>query len=268
MDFLLPVLIAIAAWWSSTVVLLFRAGMARSSYRRTLLGATVALGVGLYALAASRDDVSPFGAYLGFIGALAVFGWHEVSYLFGFVSGPRPEACSPDCRGWQRFVLGVKASAYHELAVVATVGIVAFAMQGADNRTGLWTLVVLWLMRWSAKLNIFLGVPNLHSEFWPDHLAYLVSFARERSMNGLFPLSVIAGTTAATLLIVAAVNGDPGSGERTAALLLATLTALATLEHWLLILPVSDERIWQPGLRARSPATAAAARGEAGNGSC
>lgn len=266
MDFFLPALVATLLWWASTIVILYRAGMQRCTYRATLLGATAMLVAGVVLVAAGRTDTSSVGAYLGFAGALAIFGWHEVSYLFGFVNGPRPKPCPANCSGWERFRYGVKTSLYHELAVLATVAAIGFLSSGAGNKVGFWTLVVLWLMRWSAKLNIFLGVPNLHSEFWPEHLAYLKSYVRERSMNGLFPLSIIAGTTSATLLFVTAVNAPPGSGARTGAVLLGTLVSLATLEHWLLITPVSDERLWQVGLRSRRTAAATAGQGEAGGG--
>lgn len=265
MDLLLPVLVAVAAWWLATVIILYRVRLPSRTYARTLVGATGLLLVGICTLVLTRNDVSVFGAYAAFFAALALFGWHEVSYLLGMVSGPRPEACPAECRGWQRFVLGVKTCVYHELAVVATAVLLAWLLADAPNRLGLWTLVVLWLMRWSAKLNIFLGVRNLHAEFWPEHLAYLKSFARESSMNALFPLSIIVGTTVVALLVVAAVGSEPGSAGRTGATLLATLLALATLEHWFLILKLPDELLWQPGLRSGSaravPATSAEGSG-------
>jgi len=263
--YLIPIVVAIVAWWLSTVVILYRAGLPRHSFRRTLIGATgvALLGVGL--LYVSLDDRSPTGAYLAFFGALAVFAWHEVSYLFGFVSGPKPQACPEHCSGWARFVRGVNTCIYHELAVVASVLALALATFGAANQVGLWTLTILWLMRWSAKMNIFLGVPNLHVEFWPEHLAYLRSFVRERSMNALFPLSIIVATTFIALLVVAAAEAAPGSADRTGATLLATLLTLATLEHWLLILRLPDELLWQPGLRSRRGPRIAPA--DAGTGS-
>ena len=181
-----------------------------------------------------------------------------MSYLFGFVSGPRPEACPPDTRGWRRFVLGVKASVYHELAIVATAVALAVLTFGSSNRVGLWTFIVLWLMRWSAKLNIFLGVRNLHAEFWPEHLGYLQSFTRTRPMNELFPWSIAAAVLALFGLGFLAAKAGAGSPERTGAVLLATLLALAMLEHCLLMLNVRDELLWRPGMRSRRDSGAAA----------
>lgn len=267
MDYAIPALVAIGLWWLSTVVILYRSGLSRASFGRTLAGATGCALIGMYALVISRDDVSPAGAYLAFVGAVSFFGWHEVSYLFGFVSGPRPRECPDDCSGWQRFVSGVKTCLYHELAVVATVALLAVYTWDAPNKIGLWTLVVLWLMRWSAKMNIFLGVPNLHVEFWPEHLAYLKSFTRVRSMNALFPWSIIVSSTFVVMLVAAAVEAAPGSGERTGAVLLATLLGLATLEHWFLVLRLPDELIWTPGLRSREAPAPKAVSPDAASGS-
>lgn len=251
MGFALPIVFAVLAWWLSTVVIIYRAGKPRRSFAATLAGATAVLAIGIYAILVSRDDASVSGAYLAFLGGLAIWGWHEVSYLFGFISGPRPEACPPGCTGWQRFVLGVKACLYHELAVIATAGALALVLWQADNRVGLWTFVILWLMRWSAKLNIFLGVRNLHEEFWPEHLSYLKSFVSRRPMNELFPVSVLLATIGVGVLAFSAVTAGDDMATRAGATLLATLLSLATVEHWLLVLRVNDDALWRPGMRSR-----------------
>lgn len=251
MDYALPVGFAIAAWWLSTVILIYRAGLPRASFAKTLAATTAVMLLGVAALLASRSADSASGAYVAFLGALAIWGWHEVTYLFGFISGPRPEACPPNCRGWRRFVLGVKTCVYHELAIVATAAAMAAVFWEAPNRVGLWTFLILWLMRWSVKLNIFLGVRNLHEEFWPDHLQYLKTFVRRRRMNELFPISIIAASSCLALLVFVAIGAGDNGAERTGATLLATLMALAILEHWLLVLRISDGPLWSPGMRSR-----------------
>ncbi len=251
MDFALPITFAVAAWWISTVVIIYRAGMPRGSFAATLVGATAMMLLGICALVISRDDASASGAYLAFIGALAIWGWHEVSYLFGFISGPRPEACPPGIGGWQRFVLGVKTCFYHEIAVIATVVAIAALTLQSDNRVGLWTFMILWLMRWSAKLNIFLGVRNLHEEFWPEHLAYLKSFVRRRPMNELFPVTMLASVAGLVALTFLAVTAGDDALRRTGATLLATLLALAVIEHLFLVARISDDALWRAGMRSR-----------------
>lgn len=251
MDYVLPVAYAVGIWWLSTVALLYRAGLPRRTYPATMAGASAVLLLALFALVATRDDPSTGGAYVAFAAAVAVWGWHELSYLFGYVTGPRPAPCPPECSGRQRFFYGVGACLYHELAIVATAAVIAALCWDAPNRVGLWSFVILWLMRWSAKLNIFLGVRNLHDEYWPEQLQYLKTFVRERSMNELFPLSVLAATAGIALLVLAAVNADADGARRAGATLLATLLTLATLEHWLLMLKLPDDALWRPGLRSR-----------------
>lgn len=251
MDFLLPVLFVLALWWLSTVVLLFRTGLPTSTFTATVLAAAVAAVAGFAAVLVTRDMASAAAAYIAFTGALAIWGLLEISYLLGFVSGPRPQSCPAGATMRQRFVFGVRACLYHELTILATAALLAAVTWGAVNRVALWTFVIVWLMRWSTKLNIFLGVRNLHHEFWPSHLRYLQSYARERSMNPLFPWSVAGAVLLIVMLAAEAVTSGHLPAERTAAMLLASLLALATLEHLFLMLRVPDDALWRLGTRAR-----------------
>jgi putative photosynthetic complex assembly protein 2 len=257
MDYALPIGFAVFAWWLSTVVLIYRAGMPRATFTTTMTMSTVVMLLGAWALIATRNDTSTTGAYLAFVGALSVWGWHEVSYLFGFVAGPRPKPCPPGTSGWARFALGVKTCAYHEALVIATAGVLAAVFWTSPNRVGLWTFVILWLMRWSAKLNIFLGVRNLHAEYWPEHLRYLESFVRRRNMNELFPASIIIATIGLAVLGGVAISSAEDPARRAGALLLATLLFLAILEHGFLILRIRDDALWAPGMRSRRNGPAA-----------
>ena len=122
---------------------------------------------------------------------------------------------------------------------------------GAPNQVGLWTFLLLWGMRQSAKLNFFLGVLNLGEQFIPAHLVYLKSFLRQRPMNVLMPFSITGGTVVATILVQRA--NEPGiDGARAAGLtFLITMLALAVLEHWVLVLPLPFEKLWSWVLRLR-----------------
>ena len=113
--------------------------------------------------------------------------------------------------------------------------------------------MVLWVMRLSAKLNVFLGVPNLNEEFLPEHLRYLKSFLTKKPMNLLFPVSV----TLATIVTRAGRAGCRGRRKRARSsrrrcTFLGTLLALAILEHWFLVLPLPDAALWSWILGARA----------------
>jgi len=105
-------------------------------------------------------------------------------------------------------------------------------------------------MHESARLNVFLGVRNVNAQFLPPHLAYLKSFLRTRPMNLLFPLSVTVSTVICSVLATeAAIATEPF--RQAGFTFLATMMALAILEHWFLVLPVPAEAMWNWSLRSR-----------------
>ena len=251
MDFVLPILFVLALWWLSTVVLLYRAGMPRQTYAATLAGAAAFAAAGIVAVIVTRDDAGTGAAYVAFAAALAVWAFLETSYLLGFVTGPRPMACPAGASTRERFAYGIRACLYHELTILAAAALLAVLTWSAVNRVALWTFVIVWLMRWSTKLNIFLGVRNLRHEFWPAHLRYLQSYARERTMNPLFPWSMLVALTLIVALAAAAIGAAQAPAERAGAMLLAAILALAALEHLFLMLRLPDDVLWRLGTRAR-----------------
>lgn len=249
-----PVLCVLFLWWSSTGLILYLDGLPRSSFRWTMLGATILALAALAGLWATKDEATVAGAYAAFACGLALWGWHETSFLLGFVTGPRRTPCPEGSTGWRRFGHATEAVLHHELAIAATAAAVAALTWGGANQVGTWTFLALWLMRLSAKLNLFLGVPNLAEELLPPHLRYLRSFFDRKPMNPLFPVSVTAAT-AATLLLAQAASVDEASAFEAAAFtFLAALMALAVLEHWFLVLPLPETALWGWALRARAVA--------------
>lgn len=248
----LPILYALFLWWFSTGLILYLDGLPRRTFRLSMLGASALAIAALYGLAQSAGDATPRGAYLAFTCGLLVWGWHEISFLMGIVTGPVRTACPADCTGWQRLWHAVQTILWHELAIAATGGLIAWLTWSGANQVGLWTFLVLWVMRLSAKLNVYLGVPNLTEEFLPAHLHYLKSVMRRRPMNLLFPASVTVATVAATHLIDLAVSAGDGSFEAVAFTFVSTFLALAILEHWFLVLPLQDAALWRWALRSRA----------------
>jgi putative photosynthetic complex assembly protein 2 len=247
----LPVLYALFLWWFSTGLILYLDGLPRRTFRWSMLGCTALALLSLWGLFATRDDTSVLGAYAAFTYGLLVWGWHEMSFLMGYVTGPRREPCPEGCRGWRHMVHAIEAILWHELAIAATAVVMLALTWDSANQVGTWVFMVLWVMRLSAKLNVYLGVPNLTDEFLPEHLAYLKSFMRKRPMNALFPISVTAGTVVTTQLVGHALAGGEGSFEATAYTFAAVLLALAILEHWFLVLPLPDAALWSWALRSR-----------------
>jgi putative photosynthetic complex assembly protein 2 len=248
----LPVLFTLFAWWFSTGVILYLDGLPRHTFGWTLNGATVLLGGALWALVHTRNDMSVAGAYCAFTCALLVWAWQEVAFLLGVVTGPRRTACPPGARGWRRTGYAIQAVLYHELALVVLAIAVLACVGPGTNRVGVWTFMVLWAMRQSAKLNVFLGVRNLGESFLPDHLDYLKTYFQRRPMNVLFPFSVTLATAAAVAVWWRLLDGAASAHEAAGLALVGTLLALGALEHWLLVLPLPTEALWRWGLRSHA----------------
>ena len=254
-QFAFPVFYALFIWWFSTGVIVYLDGLPKESFRWSMLGATLLFGVGIYGLFASAGDRSITGAYISFTSGLLVWAWQEVSFLMGGVTGPRKQRCPAGCSGWPHFLHAVQTILYHELAI-AISGIVVIALTwGASNQVGTWLFVTLWVMRLSAKLNVFLGVPNLSEEFLPEHLAFLEGFLTRRPMNLFFPLAVTAATIAAVLLVQRAATADASLFEQTAYTFTAAMLVLAIIEHWFLVLPLPATALWKWSLGSHGQPT-------------
>jgi len=247
-EYLTDLLFAMFGWWFGTGLVLFLNQLPARTYRWSLSIATLGLVAALYGLGRSCDDASSSGALMAFTQALVVWGWMEMSYFMGFLTGPDKSPCPAGVTGWRRFRLALRTSIHHELAVAAAGLLIVWITWDAPNQIGTWTYATLWLMRWSAKLNLFLGVSNVHDEWFPPHLSYLSTYIPRKPMNLLFPFSVGAGTIATTLTFAAADSAD--TLKMTGNVLVGTLLALGTLEHWFLVLPLRDSLLWQWALTA------------------
>jgi putative photosynthetic complex assembly protein 2 len=262
--YVLPILYALFVWWLSTGLIMYLDGLPRPTFKWSLLGATVLLAICLYRLAVTSTDTSVMAAYAAFTYGLIAWGWHALSFYMGFVTGPRTTACPPGATGLARFCYAAETSLYHELAILIGAVVLYALTRDGDNLIGLWTYLILWWMHLSGKLNVFFGVPNLAEEFIPEHLAYLRSYMSNRPMNLLFPVSVTASTVITALLVQNALSHPAGSFEAVGAIFLATLMALAVLEHWFLVLPMPAMLLWAWSLTSRPSAPVAAASPAAG----
>jgi putative photosynthetic complex assembly protein 2 len=257
-EFALPLLFALGLWWSATAVVMFLDGLPRTTFRWTLLGATALQLVALYGLWETRDNTSIIAAYIAFTCAVVTWGWQEVFFLTGAITGSRRHACAADCSGWRHFRHGVQAILHHEFSLLIAGAVLVAICWDAPNSIGLWTYLVLWGMRQSAKLNLFLGVRNLGVEFLPQHLRYLQSFFRRRGMNALFPWSVLAGIALVALLARRTLHPASSAFEEAGFALLSAIALLGLLEHVLLMLPIPSDALWRLGLKSHRRAAPAA----------
>jgi putative photosynthetic complex assembly protein 2 len=239
----LTFLFTIGLWWLSTGIVLKLCSLPKRTFGWSLIGGCCVFGAAVYGVVESARTMSAANAYLSFLSALGMWGWVEMSFLMGYVTGPRTTSCPPDAKGWQRFTMALETLLYHELAIVGVAGAIVLLTWGAPNQTGTFAFLILMVMRISAKLNIFLGVPNLTDEFLPERLSYLKSYFRTRSFNALFPVSILLSTLAAIMLAQRALGAD--GPEAIGFALLFTLITLAILEHFFMIVPLPDAALWR-----------------------
>ncbi|MCY7315510.1 MAG: DUF3623 domain-containing protein [Rubrivivax sp.] len=249
LDWALPIVFAVFVWWFATGIVMLLDGLPRTTFRWShLLSSLLALAA-FVGLAQTASHTGTAGAYCAFTSALLVWGWHELSFLTGWVTGPRKVPAAAGAQGWARFIQAVQAILWHELAIAASGALILALTWGQPNQIGLATFAVLWLMRISAKLNIFLGVRNLSLSLLPPHLRYLGSYFRQRAMNWLFPFVVSAATAVAVVLALRLMLQPSGSAAFTGTLLVLTLLVLAIVEHALLVLPLEATALWRWALR-------------------
>jgi putative photosynthetic complex assembly protein 2 len=240
---LLAALFATLLWWGSTGLIFYLDSLPVRTFRWSMAGATVLLAGALYVLWIIAHDTSQFAAYAAFTAGLLVWGWQEMSFYMGYLTGPRKVRCEAGCRGWRHFGHAIEANLWHELAIIVGAFVIYWLTLGGVNWLGLATYLTLWLTHLSARLNVFLGVRNVSSDFVPEHLAMLHSFLRRRPMNLLFPLSVTVLTILSVLFVFEALEAS--GFAQIAWTMLAALMVLAVLEHWLLVVPLPVGRMWK-----------------------
>lgn len=250
MNTLLAILFVVGVWWLGTLLVLRLVWLPRRTHRWSIGIASVLGFAGLVATFALRNDNTSTGACLGFLSGIALWGWHELMFLLGRVTGPRRGPCPPGLEGWGRFRAATEAVIHHELALAATMAAVVALSWKASNQVAAWTFAVLWLMRLSAKFNVFLGVQNLSKDFVPLHLEYLTSYFRVSRLNPLMPFSVGIASAVAFFLFTAVT--PTSDGEATGLVLSASLLTLAVFEHLFLAVPVPDARLWRWAIRKTS----------------
>ena len=244
-DLALAALFAVFIWWFSTGIVLLLNRMSRSAVRWSLALSTLLGLAALAGLAHTARQTTISSAYCAFTCALLVWGWHELTFLTGWITGPRTTALPAGLPEGQRFFEAVRAILWHETGILAVGGLIVAITWNAPNQIGTWTFMVLWAMRISAKLNLFFGVRNLSEQFLPPHLAYLESFFRRRAINLFFPFAVAAASIVLTLVVKRALDPSSAPAQATGLALVGTLLALAIVEHWLLILPLDATALWR-----------------------
>ncbi|XUU61818.1 putative photosynthetic complex assembly protein PuhE [Erythrobacter sp. HA6-11] len=241
---ILPVLVTIAIWFLATGLIAWIDNRSRKTFPRSLVLAG-AIGIaGLVVIWLSMASTASLAIYASFAGALMVWAWHEVSFLTGAAAGPRREACPDGAQGWERFVHASATLLYHEVALLLSALILISLTWNAVNQIGAMTFALLYGLRLSAKLCIYSGVPNTHTDILPPHLGYLRSYYGANRFSPALLLAILGIGALSVAIGQAAYSAAPGSPEAIGASLLFALACLGLLEHFFLALPFRDGALW------------------------
>ncbi|MFY9509705.1 MAG: putative photosynthetic complex assembly protein PuhE [Rubrivivax sp.] len=242
-----PVAFVLFAWWFSTGAIAYVAGRPERTHKWSMAAATLALVAAFWVLYRLRDGSveDTTAAYAAFGSALVIWGWQELAFLLGYVTGPRRQACPDGALGWRRAGYAFQVVLHHEVALLVLGAAVLALMPERGPPVAAWTFGALWAMRQSAKLNVFFGVRNLNEQFLPPKIAYVQSYFRRRPMNALFPASMALAIAAAVLSWRAAMAADITALQQSGLGLVATLLTLGAAEHGLMVLPLPSHGLWR-----------------------
>jgi putative photosynthetic complex assembly protein 2 len=241
-------LAALFLWWFSTgailVVVRLMERRGEAARRAVVLAALPVMGLGIWGYETTLGAGSVGAGYGAFLAALAIWGWIELAFLLGVITGPNARPCPDDVPEWERFLRAWGTLAFHEMLLVAVLALMWVTGAGAVNGTGLWTFTMLYGARVSAKLNLYAGVPRINVEFIPPHLRHMASHFRLRRPGWVFAVAVTVLAFALACWVERAMATE-APGALVGHALLAAITALALLEHWLMVLPLPDAKLWR-----------------------
>lgn len=241
-------MLTIFLWWFSTGIILFAVRSADRTggdahWMTTVLGSPLlALGVVSVWYSLALSTIS--GVYAGFLGAMAIWGWIELAFLTGVITGPEKRPCPPGLSGQNRFFRALGTVANHEVLLAIGMVLLVLVSTSAENQTAVWTYTILFGARISAKLNLFFGVPRINLEFIPARLDHLKSYFRRGPITPAFPASITLLSFAVAGFAERLLSSTTQALEMQFTLLTA-LSALALLEHWLMVLPLPDAKLWR-----------------------
>jgi putative photosynthetic complex assembly protein 2 len=237
-----PALFALLCWWFGTGAILWLVRRPVASFRWSLMLFTALLAVSLWTTWLSMQAHTVGNAYLAFASVIVMWSWHELAFLTGWLAGPRKTPLQPGLRGLDRFTQSLQAVLWHELALLVNFGALWWMQQGQPSHMAICTFALLWCMRASAKLNLFLGVPEVGEQYLPRHLVYLGSYFKRGPVSAFFYLTVSGACLVWTWMVWQVPGGQ--AAITTGWTLLAALLGLAIIEHVLMVLPVPMQKLW------------------------
>lgn len=247
-----PFIVTVAIWFVATGLIAWADNRERATFSRSMMIGGAAGIAGLLVILVASLSTTVWAVYLAFVGALMVWGWHELSFLTGAAAGPRRGRADPGLTGIARFRQAAATVMHHEVALAVTALLLISLSWDVPNQIGATVFVLMFGMRLTSKINLFVGVPNTTSEMLPDHLAYLKTYFGRNRMTVLLAVSILALGGMTAWFASVALAAPVGSAEMVGGSLLTTLALLGVLEHLFLALPFRDGMLWGWALPKRA----------------
>jgi len=245
-----PSLIALISWWFGTGIILLVVRIPKQWFSAARGFRSLISIPALFCCYQSMQENSNANAYIGFISTIVLWGWHELTFLTGWISGSRKQPLDPHLSTWARFKQSIQVIWHHELALFLNLMILLGMQIGHPNHTAICTFALLWLMRLSSKLNLFFGVPQVGEQYLPNQLAYMGSYFRKSEVGLFFYFTMSLSVLTWVGLVWQAHEGQVAITSHW--VLLASLLGLAIVEHILMMIPLSLERVWGWALKSES----------------
>lgn len=249
-SYIVPPIYAAFVWWFSTGAVLLLVGRSGRFDLFRLASAAGLIAASFVGLVLTANDTSVGAAYAAFTSTILLWAAQEIAFLAGWVTGPRPRRCPADVRGWQRLGPALQAILYHELTLLACGAAIAALTWNGSNQVALWTFAALWVLRQSAKINLFLGVPVTNDELMPEAVQFLKTYFARKAVGVFFPVSVTLATAVLVIMIQRIVEVAVTPFEAISLTLVSTLFALGIVEHWFMLLPLPAITLWGWGMRS------------------
>jgi len=244
------ILLVILVWWIGTGIVLRLQQQLNPAKRTTSIGICMVASLSLGTLLLTSSALSGVGIFSAFVSAVILWGCVELSYYLGKIAGTHTMPCPPQTPLWSRFKLALGTSIWHELLVLGLGFILIVLLYNATNAVGLYTYMVLWLMRWSAKLNLFFGVPNFNTSWIPERLAYISTYIKTGTITPFFFITIVCASTVVYQLL--AKSNNVSLEYSLIFMMPAVLLILAILEHLFMLVPFQDLKMWNRVFNSKS----------------
>lgn len=243
-------LFSVLSWWLGTGAILWLVRLPAATFRWSMFGLSFLLGLSLWTAAISMRSHTVLNAYIGFVSVIAMWSWHEMAFLTGWLTGPRRMVLDHGLNLRQRFIQSLQVLLYHELALIFNFGVLVAMQQGYPNHMALCTFALLWCMRLSAKLNLFFGVPFVGEQYLPVHLRYIGSYFKQAPVTLCFFLTMGVSCVTWAWMVWEVQSGMVLVNA--AWVLLCSLLGLAIIEHLLMVFAMPLQNLWSWAMK-RSP---------------